>query len=205
MKNVLMMVMATLFSLFAGCSLFGQRQASPPPSASPAAKYSNQDLDSLLNYGDELAKLDADGRQAECGHLQELGTTDQNLGWVLHLMLVQALTEECGDTKETLSRLKLTLSLVQDERLRQFIAFQKQVLLRLEKKSLHGKVEHRQLKIFKQKIQKSHQEVKARENAIKSRDNDMKRLQNKIDLLKSIESNLGNPSKPTNETPKPGN
>jgi vacuolar-type H+-ATPase subunit I/STV1 len=205
MKNVLMIIMATLLSLFSGCSLFEQRQASLPPSASPAAKYANQDLDSLLNYGDELAKLDADGRLAECRHLQELGTIDQNLGWVLHLMLVQALTEDCGDTKETLSRLKLTMSLVQDDRLRQFIAFQQQVLLRLEKKSVLDKSEHRQLKIPKQKIQKSHQEVKTRENAMKSRDSEMKRLQNKLDLLKSIEPNLGNPSKPTNEIPKPGN
>lgn len=214
------MTIAILLSLLSACGLFKASQVSPTPVPSPDAKYADQDLDSLLAYGDELAKLNKNDRWGECKHLQELGQADQNLGWVLHLMLIQAIIEDCGDRRETLSKLKFIMSLVKDVHLRQYIALHEQILLLLENKIEVTKLLNHQLKISKQEIQKSHHEIKTRKNEINTReneiktrknemkthdnerktlDNEMKRLQNKLDLLKSIEPNLGNSPQETNE------
>jgi chromosome segregation ATPase len=229
MKIFFLIAFAILISLQFACSLFKERQVSSQPAPLPDAKYAKQDLDSLLSYGHEIAKLNSNERLAECIHIQELGQTDQKLGWVLHLILIQAVTEDCGDGKEILSRLKKIITSTQDERLRQFLAFQEQVFLRLENKIELSKSLNRQLNISKQEILKSHREIKTRQNEINNReneiktreneiqthknemksrdyelktlDNEMKRLQNKLDLLKSIELNLGNPPQETNETP----
>jgi hypothetical protein len=218
MKASIFITMAIFTSLLSSCNLSNEKPDKPISEPSPDARYSYQDLDSLLSYGDELAKLNENERLVECSHLKELGQTEQNLGWVLHLMLVQVMTDNCGDRRETLSKLKLTLSLIKDERTRQFIAIQEQILLRMEKKLDYTTQLNRQLKFSKQKIQKSHREIKTQENEIKSReselkshdnemktrDTEMKRLQNKLNLLKSIENNLGNNPKGELENPKTG-
>ena len=88
--------------------------------------------------------------------------------------------KDCGDRKETLSRFKFIMSLVNEVRLRQYMAFHEQVLLLIDNEIEVNRLLNRQLMISKQKIQRSHRIIKTNENEIKTREDEIKTREDEI-------------------------
>lgn len=185
MRTLSSILLALSCTFLASCGWFAKKpEVAAPPSAD--SKYSMHDLDSLIVYAGQLANLDASGREEECRHIQQLMDAAAGLGLYSHLLLVQGLVETCGDRQVTISKLDVFMPTIKDERLHHFLAYQGQILRRLETESEARKELDRQLKTSQDKIKQTHKRMKTRESELKN-------LKDKLDLLKSIEQNLGNP------------
>lgn len=189
----------------AGCSGWDEKVHQTPVPVSPDAKYSSQELDELLRFSGELAILPAEQRAIECNHVLELNQSGPNLGLWAHLFLAQLLVESCGNIRETVAALQARQSEIRDVRVRHFLAFQDQMLARLDsevekRKSLdlnlkfteqQARKRKRELITFESEVKNCESELSSCENDLLRRESQVKSLQDKLDALKSIEENVG--------------
>jgi len=184
------LALSILILLLGGCSGLKKEKPKAAP-APPPAKYSSQDLDILLRFGDELARLPADQKLAECNHILELSRLDPGLGLQLHLFVAQLLSEKCGSLRETSASLKPRLLAINDQRVRYFLSFQDQVLARLEGEISRRKALDVSLKSTRQQALKRKRELITFESEAKNCESDLmtcesnlERRRNELDALK---------------------
>jgi len=205
MRSAAFLTLVSLCLLSAGCSGVSKKKSHTVVPVSPEAKLASEDLDELMRFSGEFARLSGDQRLAECDHILQMYRAGQSMGLRLHLFLAQLLTESCGDVRETSSVLKTRQSEIRDERVRNFLAFQAQVLARLEaeieqKRALdlnlkfsqqQARKRKRELISFESEAKNCESELMSCESVLEVRTVELKTLQDKLDALKSIEQNLG--------------
>jgi hypothetical protein len=176
---------------FAVCSLVGVSLAMtgcavlwpPRPPAvvpNPDSHYHQTDLDHLVSYGGKAAAMDDAARRVECQHLQELGATHPSLGLKLHVATLQSVGDACGSVEEALDSLRRVKAEVKDDAMRSWVAYQEQVLSRLDREADFRREIEQKVKQATEKALRSQREAKTKENQVKT-------LQDKLDALKSIE------------------
>jgi hypothetical protein len=205
MKLIVVFGLVWLFWLSAGCSGASKKESRTVVPVSPEAKFASEDLDELLRFSGELARMSADQRVSECDRILQMTRTGQSMGLRLHLFLAQLLTESCGDIRETSSVLKARQAEIRDERVRNFLALQAQVWSRLEAEMEQNRAldlnlkfsqqqarkRKRELITFESEAKNCESELMSCESVLERRSSELKTLQEKLDALKSIEQNLG--------------
>lgn len=174
--------------------------------------------DQLLAFGGGYARLDAAGRLVECQRLLRSYAANRRLATLLHLFAAQLVTEGCGDLAVTARVARAFGGQIQEERLRNLLAYQglqaeqtianaverERLRRRLESTRYHMKKalsESRQaLSSSRQALSKQREALSEREQALSqtreiyrqmvSRDAEARRLKEKLDALKSIEQDL---------------
>lgn len=203
-SQLLLAALITMHGL-TGCSQSNKKLDQAPVPVSPDAKYSMHELDELLRFIGELAGQTAEQRAAECSHVLELNQSGPNVGLWAHLFLAQLLVESCGEIRETATALQARKSEIKDERVRHFLAYQDQMLARLDRevekrKSLYlnlkfteqqARKRKRELITFESEVKNCESELSSCENDLLRRESQVKNLQDKLDALKSIEENVG--------------
>ncbi|NJD07595.1 MAG: hypothetical protein FIA97_14020 [Methylococcaceae bacterium] len=162
-----------------GCAV--QWPPKPPTVAPhPDSHYHQADLSHLVDYGGKAAAMDDGARRAECQHLQELATTNPSLGLKLHLATLQSVGDACGSVEKALDSLRRVKAEVRDESMRSWVAYQEEVLGRLDREADFRREIEQKVKQATEKALRSQREAKTKENQVKT-------LQDKLDALKSIE------------------
>lgn len=205
MRSTICLTLAALLLLSAGCTGLRKKEKQPVAPVSPEAKIAREDLDELLRFSGEFARLPVEQRVSECDRIVQMYSANQTMGLRLHLFVAQLLTERCGDVRETSSVLKVRQSEIRDERVRSFLALQMQVLARLDseieqKRALdlnlkfsqqQARKRKRELITFESEAKNCESELASCESVLETRTGELKALQDKLDALKSIEQNLG--------------
>lgn len=170
--------------LLSACSAWKDKPLPPPPPPPPEARYQSAEQNELLRYGDELALMSAEARQAECARVLELAGPEAGAGTHLHLLQIQMLVDGCGDQRANLAALATLQVNIADESTRRWLAFQEQVAARWQARD-------DRCKMLEKQLQQTLKTVRTSRNRVKSRESEVQELKDKLDALKSIEENLG--------------
>jgi hypothetical protein len=184
MKSIRLILIVCYCVQLGACAMWRPKPVEPAQPTSPDAKYTQPELDSLLNFADALIKRSPHERLPECEHVLLLTSTDQGVGVALHLYIAQILTEACGDIHETWERIQAGKSEIKDGRVLSLVGLVELLQSRYEGEAAQRRELEHQLKQTSQQAKSTHRQMKSRESEIKE-------LQDKLDALKSIEQNLG--------------
>jgi hypothetical protein len=176
---------AVCFEIMGCASQESRLQAAIAPVAPPPAD-AGINLDELVRFGAEFARLSTSARFAECRRLQQQRRTDPGLGVRLRLLLARTIAN-CGEVGESIAILESALARIDDERLRSFLAYHKAILTRLARETERRKALDRQI------VQTRASETKTTRR-LRSQERELKTLQEKLEALKAIEQDLGKPN-----------
>ena len=212
-------LVGVLTLILAACA---DRQRRPPsrPVAVTAEVQQHLDVsaDQLLAFGSEYDRLGPAGRLAECHKLLRTYAVSRRLSTLLYVFAAQLVTEGCGDLAETSRVIRAFRGQIQEERLRNLLAYQgllaeQNIARSVERERLRKKLEftryhmkkalsesRQAVSSSKQALTKQREALSEREQALTqtreiyrqmvSRDAEARQLKEKLDALKSIEQDL---------------
>ncbi|AAU92025.1 MULTISPECIES: hypothetical protein [Methylococcus] len=183
-------LLALLAGLVAGCQLW--RPAKPPeqPVAPAPRDYAATDLDALVRYGEDLARMAPAERLPECQQVDRMQASSPRMGYRLHLLLAQMVTTGCGDASVTLGNIKVVISEIEDLRVRAWLAYLSELVSRSQREAAEKAELDRQLKEAQSGKHKVRKDVRAKDSKIQSLESEVEQLRNKLNTLKSIEQKL---------------
>ena len=218
-KSVWRAALAGLLTLIlAACADLQRRPPSRPAAVTDVQQHLDVSADQLLAFGSEYDRLGPAGRLAGCHKLLRTYAVSRRLSTLLYVFSAQLVTEGCGDLAETTRVVRAFRGQIQEERLRNLLAYQgllaeQNIARSLERERLRKRLEFTRYQMkkalsesrqavssSKQALTKQREALSEREQALTqtreiyrqmvSRDAEARQLKEKLDALKSIEQDL---------------
>jgi hypothetical protein len=183
-------LLLSLASVLVGCQLFQPAKPPEQPAAVPARDYAATGLDELVRYGEDLSKMTSAERLPECQQVDRMQLSNPRMGYRLHLLLAQMVTDGCGEAAATLQNIKAVPNEIEDAKVRAWLAYLGELVARAKKQADEKAELDKQLKTAQTGKHKVRKDVKAKDSKIQNLENEVEELRTKLNALKSIEQKL---------------
>ncbi|MDD2769744.1 MAG: surface-like protein [Methylococcus sp.] len=185
--HILLLIMV---SSLAGCQLFQPAKAPEQPVTPLLRDYGATDLDGLIRYSEDLAKMTPAERVPECQQVDRMQLSNPRMGYRLHLLLAQMVTDGCGEAAATLQNINAVPNEIGDAKVRSWLGYLGELVSRAKKQADEKAELDKQLKTAQTGKHKVHKDVKAKDSKIQNLESEVEELRNKLNALKSIERKL---------------
>ncbi|WP_228719818.1 surface-like protein [Methylococcus geothermalis] len=165
-------------------------KAPEQPVAAPPRDYAAMDLDALVRYSEDLSKMTPAERLPECQQVDRMQASNPRMGYRLHLLLAQMVTDGCGDASITLGNIRVVANEIEDGRVRGWLAYLGELVSRSNQAAAEKAELDKQLKEAQSGKHKVRKDAKAKDSKIQSLENEVEELRSKLNTLKSIEQKL---------------
>lgn len=185
--HVLLILVA---GLLAGCQLWQPAKPPEQPVAAPPRDYAATNLDALVRYSEDLARMTPAERLPECQQVDRMQASNPRMGYRLHLLLAQMVTTGCGDASVTLGNIRVVTNEIKDTRVRGWLAYLGELVSRSQKEAAEKAELDKQIKEAQSGKHKVRKDAKAKDSKIQNLESEVEELRSKLNTLKSIEQKL---------------
>jgi hypothetical protein len=175
--------LALLLSILTGCAQHNTGMGGGFTERFNPAPYAQSDFDELIEFGGNMANMNAASRSELCRSLLKRQKESPGPGLQLHLMVGRLLSDACGDIPRILDGVaSIPAGYLNDERMTRLVAIDTEALKRMNSLSKKlGSVESKQ---------KTLQTVQEPKETSGSKKDENRLLREKLDAIRSMEKQL---------------